>query len=131
MWRQHALPPLRQEWNKRSSVFFFPTPRYALSHSHQVPAQWGESHAMYAFSLTPLDILVTLFCTCTEWLANPYVLIIPGPSKGNLYLTKIMKKIRKWRDVQAKENALEKSGKLTPSTGPPKEKKLDKRARFR
>ena len=71
-----------------SSVFFSPTPRCALLHSHQVPVQWGEPHTVYAFSLTPLDFLYTLFRICTEWLLNSYALPLPGPSNGIPYVRK-------------------------------------------
>ena len=45
-------------------------------------------HTVYAFSLTPVDSLGTLFRTYTEWLANPYALPLPGPSNGITYVKK-------------------------------------------
>ena len=114
IWRQHVLPPLKQERKNRSSVFFPPTPRHTLSHSHQVRAQWGEPHTVYAFSLTPLDSLGTLFRTYTEWLADPYALPLPGPNNGTSYVKNLRKKLESTRDVRARENALGKSGKTDP-----------------
>ena len=91
-----------------------PIPWCALSHSHQVPAHRGESHAVHAFSLTPLEILGTLFCTCTEWLENPYVLPLPGPSNGTPYVEKTKKKVRKCKRRPSKGKCTRKVGEIDP-----------------
>ena len=53
-----------------------------------LPVQWGEPHTVYAFSLTPLDSLGTLFGTYAGWLENPYAFPLSGPSNGTSYVKK-------------------------------------------